>query len=764
MFCEKCGAQAGEDSLFCPACGHKMDCEEESSKYSPDKGEKENVEMEVIYCPNCGVKNEADAAFCISCGTSLKEGFGRNGGKRKAASGKRGKKLSLGIAAAAVIAAGIIVCVMKFGGGDNSRMPLVYLKDNEIVCFDGKEKNTFGEGVFEEEELSGRFGWYAAPLTQFSADGKYIFYPQNTSENIIFDLYCKPVKDKKAEGEKIASSVENYTVLKNGKVVYLEENKLYISDLENREKIASDVLEYRVSADGKSILIGTTWEDRRFYICGTDFDTERKKLDSDVSEVIYASDDFGTILYRKEEGLYCLKGLEDREKITSESVTDYCLADSGKNTVIYYLEKDGERFSFRDLIQDDLTVKEPEERFLREYFLHDCELPEWDVSTLYCYDTVSGEKKECARGVFPFGIDAYAAEDSPAFSYLCCDEEQVEAVRLSDIAKWDEESTASTARVCGEIWKNLSAAATFHLVNGTRDIGLNYDRGEFGWAAGVGCAENTGDYYIYTISMDAMMQEIRDAGGLRIREPNIYLPVEREQEKWVTSEAADSAVAAEEAPAAEAPAAEAPAEETAAEESAWTGDYDYYREYDSFLRRSERADGRADTGKEITYAVYKTNFEKMDGSLELVAEDVLNAAVLTDGGIYCMEVTDGDRMEVSPFFGVNRMEGELFFDGNRVDYDVALDWIVRLADGSGIIYLTDFNEDRQEGTLKICMDGETEKIADDAAAFQYYFNGRGEAVFFADYSFGKDRGDLKGYDGKKVTFIDSDVTCVLNFE
>lgn len=758
MFCEKCGAQVEEDSLFCPVCGHKMDCEEENSKNSPDKGEKENAEMEVIYCPNCGLKNEADAAFCISCGASLKENPGRNGRKGKAASGKRGKRLSLGIVAAAVIAAGIIVCVMKFGGGDSSRTPLVYLKDNAIVCFDGKEKNTFGEGVFEEEEDSSRYGYYAVSFTQFSADGKYIFYPQNMSENIIFDLYCKPVKDKKAEGEKIASSVENYTALKNGKVVYLEENKLYISDLENREKIASDVLEYRISADEKNILIGTTWEDRRFYICGTDSDTEKQKLDSDVDEVIYASDDFGTILYRKEEGLYCLKGLEDREKITSESVTDYCLANSGKNTVIYYLEKDGERFSFRDLIQDDLTVKKPEERFLREYFLHDCELPEWDVSTLYCYDTVSGEKKECARGVFPFGIDAYAAEDSPVFSYLCCDEEQVEAVRLSDIAKWDEEGTASNARVCGEIWKNLSAAATFHLVNGTRDIGLNYDREEFGWAAGIGCAENTEDYYIYTISMDAMMQEIRDAGGSWIWEPNIYLPMEREQEKWVTSEAADSAVA-EEAPA-EAPAAEEPA----AAESAWTGDYDYYREYDNFLRRSERADERAETGKETTYAVYKTNFEKMDGSLELVAEDVLNAAVLTDGGIYCMEVTDGDRMEVSPLFGVNRMEGDLLFEGNRVDCDVALDWLVKLPDENRIMYLTDFNEDRQEGTLKICTDGETEKIADAAAAFQYHSNERGEAVFFADYNFGKDRGDLKGYKGKKVTFIDSDVTCVLNFE
>lgn len=758
MFCEKCGAQVGEDSLFCSACGNKMDCEEEKS---PDKNDEKNAEMEVIYCPNCGVKNEADAAFCISCGTSLKEGFGRNGGKRKAASGKRGKKLSLGIAAAAVIAAGIIVCVMKFGGGNSSRTPLVYLKDNAIVCFDGKEKNTFGEGVFEEEEVSSRFGWYAAPLTQFSADGKYIFYPQNMSENIVFDLYYKPVKGKKAEGEKIASSVENYTVLKNGKVVYLEEYKLYLSDCRDREKIASDVLEYRVSADEKSILIGTTWEDRRFYICGTDFDTERKKLDSDVSEVIYASDDFGTILYRKEEGLYCLKGLEDREKITSESVTDYCLADSGKNTVIYYLEKDEEQFSFRDLIQDDLTTEEPKERFLREYFLHNCELPEWDVSTLYCYDTGSGEKKECARGVFPFGINAYAAEDSPVFSYLCCDAEQVEAVRLSDIAKWDEESTASTARVCGEIWKNLSAAATFHLVNGTRDIGLNYDREEFGWAAGIGCIENTGDYYIYTISMDAMMQEIRDAGGSRIWEPNIYLPVEKEQEVWVTSEAADSAAATEAL--AEAPVAEEPAAE-ATEESAWTGDYDYYREYDSFLRRSERADERADTGKETTYAVYKTNFEKMDGSLELVAEDVLNAAALTDGGIYCMEVTDRDRMEEAPFLGVYRMEGDILFEGNRVDYDVALDWTVRLADESGIMYLTDFNEDRQEGTLKICTDGETEKIADDAAAFLYRSNERGELVFFVDYSFGEGRGDLKGYDGKKVTFIDSDVTCVLNFE
>lgn len=83
------------------------------------------------------------------------------------------------------------------------------------------------------------------------------------------------------------------------------------------------------------------------------------------------------------------------------------------------------------------------------------------MSTLYCYDPEIGENTEYASGFFPFGIHAYSEEIAPVFSYLCCNVDEAEKVKLSTIAKWNEESRElrvpgirlSTEEEDGGIWK-----------------------------------------------------------------------------------------------------------------------------------------------------------------------------------------------------------------------------------------------------------------------------------------------------------------------
>lgn len=219
------------------------------------------------------------------------------------------------------------------------------------------------------------------------------------------------------------------------------------------------------------------------------------------------------------------------------------------------------------------------------------------MSTLYCYDPEIGENTEYASGFFPFGIHAYSEEIAPVFSYLCCNVDEAEKVKLSTIAKWNEEETVSAAKVCGEIWKNLSATAKLHLVSNGRDELLDYDGEEYGWAARIGSVEKTNEYYIYAMPMDAMMQMIRNEESRELRVPGIRLSTEEE----------DGGI--------------------------W--------------KVSVKIGGASASVEE-----------------EAVAEDIGNFAMLTDGGIYYRADLDEDMMN-----------GELFFDGSRVDSDVMLDSI-----------------------------------------------------------------------------------------
>ena len=71
---------------------------------------------------------------------------------------------------------------------------------------------------------------------------------------------------------------------------------------------------YRVSADGKIILYMNTEN----VLYRAEKGADREKIDSDVSNLSYVSDDLSTILYIKDGTLYQKEGDGDKEKISSD--------------------------------------------------------------------------------------------------------------------------------------------------------------------------------------------------------------------------------------------------------------------------------------------------------------------------------------------------------------------------------------------------------------------------------------------------------------
>ena len=58
MYCENCGAQISDDSLFCPECGARQDTVT-------------SLNQAKIRCPFCGKMVEPDSGYCEYCGKSL---------------------------------------------------------------------------------------------------------------------------------------------------------------------------------------------------------------------------------------------------------------------------------------------------------------------------------------------------------------------------------------------------------------------------------------------------------------------------------------------------------------------------------------------------------------------------------------------------------------------------------------------------------------------------------------------------------------------
>ena len=80
---------------------------------------------------------------------------------------------------------------------------------------------------------------------------------------------------------------------------------------------------------------------------------DKKKLDSDISYLCAYSDDLQTIIYEKDDNLYVVKDLGEKEKIASD-VDGVNVHDINGNFQIYYVkESDETSLSAYDLIKDD---------------------------------------------------------------------------------------------------------------------------------------------------------------------------------------------------------------------------------------------------------------------------------------------------------------------------------------------------------------------------------------------------------------------------
>lgn len=134
------------------------------------------------------------------------------------------------------------------------------------------------------------------------------------------------------------------------------------------------------------------------------------------------------------------------------------------------------------------------------------------------------------------------------------------------------------------------------------------------------------------------------------------------------------------------------------------------------------------------------------GEPKKVDEEVMMVRYMLNGDqVYFKDLNDEDL-------------GDLYVNGNNVDTDVYAYGMSYSEELGAILYYNDYDEEKEQGTLKMVKGKKGVKISDDV--FQYSIL-NGKLYFLYDYSYKSYTGSLYIYTGNKTKKIDDDVICLM---
>lgn len=725
MFCSNCGKKLEDSAAFCDGCGAriegaKSDTAEYKTDILPDTAEnpageeaaKDVQKMSQIFCPQCGTQNSGDFAYCLSCGAKLAgdgEGVGsglkKNAGKkerRKKENKAGGKKQRIiGIVVVVLIllaAAGGIFAIRNVAG--NEKNTYFYLKDNEL--WKGNVRNAKADAMLDDGIVSGgSSSFYPYSFNNYvekTQDGKYLVY-RISCEDSSSDLYSVELNKKNADRIKIGSDVRAYRVLKNNSVLYVNEEKaLYLSDLAgNKEKIAKNVLNYRLTADEKT-LIWLSTEEGKLYTQQLQKPGDNEKLDSDVDDLVFCSDDFKMIVYMKEQALYVLNNLQDKEKI-SENV-DHAIVENadGICKILYMKNKtEGKQLSVWDFIDDDLAgsdakIQEPKEEDYQETY---------EVQSFWGVEerTRTNDAYYEDRAVY----QAKAQRDSWRENWKNTALDFADSFNNYDVCLYDTASGMSSD-LLDDIWVSSYDKHYDAEYLACRCMRMEYFKAEDMERLKLSELPENVSYYDVQESIMNTLRLSEKVNAICVDGRIIDVDFEgRIVDNWK---------------------------------------FDFSKDKVYLLLKEQDADGIASESGELVRLDYSdVNASKM----EVMDTDVDRLRAVNGGKLYYLkDVDSGDS-------------GELYCNGQKIDSDV-YSYSVWVPEEGKLLYGVDYDDSSESVTQKY-YDGEASvKIASDV--YSAFYLDEKNILVLTDYNMEKRRGELKKYSGKELEKVASDVQWV----
>jgi len=691
----------------CPNCNKELN---DDAKFCAGCGAQI---YETIFCPHCGKQTSTAFAFCQSCGASIAEQPAK---EQPAAVPKEKKKfpkkaiIFAGIGVAVVAALVVVILLFSGGGGKAQNNYALYLKDNEIFFTDlrnGSEAWQLTSRLVDAknvpDEYLARAGYPLGICTYISEDGKYIFFPDKVGrDDDGFSLYYKEVAKPKAEAIKIDSDVNTYTVNASATTVtYLKgEGNLYQYKIgeDSKEKIASEVRIFRVSDDGNKIIYLNSDDSIYLKIAGT----EKQKLASDVSSLEHVTEDFTTVYYVKDGSLYKQVKDEDKVKIASDIYRVLKIYDSGE---IYYLTSESQEISLMDYVTDDMKDADAS---ITEPFYPSFPSP---PSYPYWWEYATDAEYDAAYAAYEEAYKAWETE---------CDRMENEYYAALEAYNAKEYRDSLRAALEQETLEQANYSLCFY--NGTEEIVIT--------DAFVGDYE----YSDYTVASDAPVISYKaynqsSLEKVKLSEIESIYDIKNmveaalfsSSERYIAVKGTATVVELEK-------------------------EADYFRINSSGTVAYYIDDIPADKNHGELYRISIS--DGVVGKPELYDSDVFAA--------YCYFVSDN---ELQYFKDIKDGMGELYINKNLIDYDVSIYSVDVDSDLGKVVYFTDWNDNKENGTLKVYSGEDAVKIADDVHSF--YVTPDGRVLYLYDYSLNHYKGELHEWANGQTRMIDDDVICMI---
>lgn len=179
-----------------------------------------------------------------------------------------------------------------------------------------------------------------------TTDGKYLYYAENNN-GTSFDLYYSKIKFGKPA--MIASAVTDYEIAKTGVIYYAAENALYCYNVkeETVTHVCNDVNTFRLnSKKDKALLLGGS--DGKLSTIELGNAGSLTTLETGVNFIEEASDDFKTIVYGKEDGLYFYNAKDSQKALVTKAYTECYIYNIDKKCEIYYLTEERGLYYFKE--------------------------------------------------------------------------------------------------------------------------------------------------------------------------------------------------------------------------------------------------------------------------------------------------------------------------------------------------------------------------------------------------------------------------------
>lgn len=681
--------------ITCPKCNRELNDE---AKFCDGCG---TQFFETIFCPHCGNKTSTEFTYCQSCGAAINEEQPVVIPPEKKSFPKKALVFA-GIGIAVIVV--LILAISLFSGGKSKTDFALYLKDNEIVFSDLKKDGKAWEltsRLVDTEDVDNEELSYAADdlgmYTFVSENGKYIFFPDKVSNNGL-GIYYKELAKPEADAIKVDSDIEFYTVnTASTLVTYLKGDEC-------------DLYQYSLSTDTKD-KIGSEVEyfkvsddGAKIFYSNSDGDLylkdgkkDKEKIASEVYSVEYLSDDFQTVYYKKDDSLYKQTVGEDRIKIASEVYRVIQIYETGE---LYYLTYRNNDTPLMNYVNDD---KKAEDAALIEpnypSFPEAPDYPYWsDYETDAEYDA------------------AYAAYE--AWEEEC---ERIENEYYAEMqAYWAKEKRDELRESLKEETLDLSGYPLC-FYNGIDTTVITDELvGEYYFDYTYADNEPVIAYEAYNPSAIKRVK-LSEVDSLYDLEESVESAMRTSTERYIAVK--DVATPVE--------------------------------------QEKEARDFEINSDGTVVYYIDDIPDDKNYGSLYRIsiADGIVGKAEVYDTDVYtgnCYFVTDDTFAYYKDY---KSDSAELYVNKTRIDYDVNPYNTVMYNDADTILYFTDWNYSKENGTLKLYQNGKAVKIADDVHAF--YDLNDGCILYLYDYSMNYYKGELHVWKNGENRKVDDDVVAIV---